>query len=387
MNYYLQFYKESSYLFDNINFYKEHMNGFSHVKFDGEYIWSDQSCKDLTVEEGNIYASVWYKQSAISLYEYALNHPRVQIFVGGPICFHYDLTLKSDNYHVLRKDAEDEFFDGQTSEWNLSIPESNDDIGYSVSLTKGVGCYWGKCTFCKQIGTLTDRKMDSIPIIEHPGKKYIWLHTFAMSPRMIKKFYPTFPDRNDVKYSTYIRADRPVINALNDVLPSLQVDPKHLGFNVGIEFPSNHMLEHMKKGVTVKEYLDFIKLTDSIGSMLHFNLIIGWKNTTWDDVREVDNFLNQLYKISKPNSITVNLYPLIIVENRYVWDEYKNEKICWYSDTNIKKWPGQDQYIWDVKMGEPVLSKEQNKIKKRLQELYHSYPWLVLYDWTNDMLY
>ena len=140
----------------------------------------------------------------------------------------------------------------------------------------------------------------------------------------------------------------------------------------------------MKKGTTVQEYIDFIELTAD--TTLHFNLIIGWKNTTWNDVKEVEGFLNSISKVTRPNSITVNLYPLIIVENRYIWDEYKDDQIQWYTDKNTK-WRSDDKHIWNCKMGEPLLSKEQQAIKSELRRLYHDFPWLKLHDWTSDKLY
>ena len=88
------------------------------------------------------------------------------------------------------------------SEWNLPKFDIEGDIGYCVSLIQGIGCYWGKCTFCKQKGDLFDRNLDKIPIVKHNGHKYIWLHTLSLSPEMMKRYYPTFENRNDVSYQT-----------------------------------------------------------------------------------------------------------------------------------------------------------------------------------------
>ncbi len=391
-NYYLQFYKrKESYLFDEENYFLNLYNGLSHVWdfLDGEIIWQDVSEKIPPITKGNIFVSCWFKNQVLTLYKWAKENPDLFIYVCGPIIFHYDLIIgrELDNFNTMRGNAEDLLFKGKTCKWNIEIPNVDVPIGYSVSLMKGFGCYWGKCNFCKIKGKFTYRELNKIPIMEHPHHKYIWLHTWAMPPNLIKKYYINFPDRNDVTYTTYIRGDKSTIEAYKNVLPKLKVDPKYLGFDVGIEFPSDRMLKYINKGTTTKDYLDFIKLTTENGSRLHFNLIVNWKNTNWSDVLNVEKWLNKLSKITKPNTITANLYPLIIVEGREIWNDYEETEIKWYDTIYRGSCDWNDINIWDVKLGDPILSKEQKEKALKLRELYHDFPFKKLHDWLDKKLY
>ena len=404
---FIQFFRKESYLFDDKNFYTNFNNGLSQVwnsmkhdniwcdDYNRYHIWCDSGsvgAEHTRLPEpipGETYmASCWYKYQVLDLFNWAKQNPDIEVIVAGPIVLHYDLRILGEipNFKTCRVDAEDHFnFD---TEWGLEIPKNvKGDIGYAVSLTKGKGCYWSKCRFCKITGELNYRDIDEIPIIDHDGHKYIWLHTFALSPKMIDKYYTQFPDRNDVTYQTYIRADRANVEAYKKVLPKLKVDPKYFGFDVGIEFPTNRMLQYMNKGTTIQDYLDFIKITSENETRLHFNLIINWKYTNWDDVKNVEKWLNDVTKITKPNTITANLYPLVIVSDRGLWDEYDESEIKFYNDNHKSHLDWNNINIWDAKMGDPILSEESKEISRELQKLYHSFPFLKLHDWIGQSLY
>lgn len=375
-NIFLQFYREEEFLYTNkqmINF----GNGLSHVwdqiKNRGTLVWKEVDDETPITDRGTIYASVWYSKSIQTLYGWAKQFPDLKIFVCGPSVLHYDLKTGHElsNFSFIRGNAEDIFFNGKTSKWNLEVLETNKPIGYSVSFTDGIGCYWGKCNYCKITGGLKYREIDEVPIIENKNDKYIWLHTFSMPPLLIKKLYPKFEKRDDVYYGTYIRGDRYVTKVLKEVLPKMKASTDHLGFDVGIEFPTDRMLTYMNKGTTVREYLEFIKLVASYGSMLHFNLIVGWKYTNWDDVKNVELFLNELSKITKANTITVNIYPLTLVQDRKIMNDYSKEEIEPFETD------------FNAVFGMPKLTTEQQNIVDELLRLYHQYPFFKIYDFVN----
>jgi len=376
---FLQFYADEPYLYGEdtiVNF----LNGLSYVwdqlKNEGELIWrhvNDESLPPVT--EGYLYASVWYTKSLRLLHNWAKQYPKLEVYICGPIVLHYDFNIGKDlpNLHFVRDSAEDLFFNGVTSKWNLEIPDIDKPIGYSVALTNGYGCYWGKCRYCKIMGALKYRDIETIPVIEHKHTKYIWIHTYSLPPNLMKKIYPTFENRQDVRYATYVRGDKDIIKALQETIPNLSIDPKYLGFDVGIEFPSDKMLNYMDKGLTVKEYLDFTKVAAENNIRLHFNLIVGWKPTDIDDVKSVEYFLNELSKISKPNTITANLYPLTIVSNRSMYSEYTLDELE----------PFKTDYD-NIVIGMPKLNDKQKIATKQITELYHSYPFMKLHDLTGD---
>jgi len=193
-----------------------------------------------------------------------------------------------------------------------------------------------------------------------------------MPPAKMLKLYSTFEKRDDVHYATYTRGDKFSKKALRNLLPNLQVDPKYLGFNIGIEFPSDPILKYMDKGIVVKEHLDFIEVCCENNIRLHFNFILGWKNTTINEVKDVEFFLNRLSKISKPNTITANIYPLTIIEGRRMFSDYTKDELEQF-DTD-----------YTVTSAMPKLNNEQTKLNMEIKELYHSFPFLKLHDHSKE---
>jgi hypothetical protein len=351
------------------------LNGLSYVwdqiKNQGEMIWKHVDDETPIATEGIIYASVWYAKSLRLLYGWAKQYPNLEIFICGPIILHYDLRIGKDlpNFHVNKDNAEDLFCGGITSPWNIEIPNTmKGPIGYSVALVNGYGCYWGKCRYCKIMGQLKYRDINRIPVIEYDGLKYIWIHTYSIAPHLMKKLYPTFEKRDDVRYATYARGDKLITQALKETIPNLLIDPKYLGFDIGIEFPSDKMLQYMNKGSTVKEYLDFIEVAAESGIQLHFNFILGWKPTDYDDLKSMEQFLNHLTKISKPNSITANIYPLTIFQDRKILTDYFIDEIEVIEND------------YDVFIGFPKQSDNQKSINNEIKELIHTYPFMKILD-------
>lgn len=375
--YFLQFYREESYLYGN-EMYLNYLNGLSYVwdqlKNKGIIVWKNVDDETPLAEEGIIYASVWYTKSLRLLYNWAKQYPNLEVYICGPLILHYDLSIGKElsNFHIRRENAEDLICDGVTSPWNLELPNEQKPVGYSVSVVDGYGCYWGKCRYCKITGKLKYRNINKIPVIDISVPKYIWIHAYSLPPSLLGTLYPKFEKRDDVKYATYVRADKYITDALKVTIPNLSVETKYLGFNIGIEFPSDTMLQYMDKGVTVKEYLDFIELACDHDIRLHFNLILGWKNTTEKELKDVDVFLNKLSKISKPNTITANIYPLTVVKDRKIISEYTEEEIE----------PLETDY--DVLVGNPKLTKEQIELDNRIRTLYRDYPFLKIHDWIED---
>jgi len=374
--YFLQFYREEDFLFGNERFINFN-NGLSYVwnqvKEQGEIVWREIDDFSNPITEGQIYASVWYTKTFRLLYSWARQFPKLEVFVCGPLVLHYGAKLGKDlsNFHIINKNAEDLFCNGKVSDWNLEIINTDKPIGYSVALVDGYGCYWGNCRYCKIVGKLKYREVDKVPILEHPNRKYIWLHVYSIPPFFMKKLYPQFEDRDDIVYGTYIRGDKESTIALKETLPKLSVNPKHLAFDLGIEYPSDKMLQYMNKGSTVKDYLDFIKISADNNIRLHFNFILGWKLTDYDDLDSMEYFLNQLSKISKPNTISINIYPLTLMMDRKIISDYTMDEIE----------PFESDY--DIFIGSPKQTEKQKEINSKIKDALHAYPFLKVHDVYN----
>jgi hypothetical protein len=373
--YFLQFYREEDFLYGNERFVNFN-NGLSYVwdqiKEQGEIVWREVDDESLVATEGEIYASVWYTKNLRLLYNWAKTYPDLQVYACGPLVLHYGISLGKElsNFHVSNANAEDLLCNGKISSWNLEIINTDKPIGYSVSLVDGYGCYWGKCRYCKITGKLKYRDIDEVPVIEHPNKKFIWLHVYSLSPNFMEKLYSKFEDRNDVVYATYVRGDKYITKALIDTLPKLKVDPRYLAFNMGVEFPSDKMLKYMDKGATVSEYLEFIKVCCDNRIRLHFNFILGWKGTDYSDVKSVEYFLNEISKFSTPNTITANVYPLSLVADRKIMSDYTVDEIVALPTD------------YDILVASPILTPTQIYFDNEIRKLFYSFPFLNLHDWT-----
>jgi radical SAM superfamily enzyme YgiQ (UPF0313 family) len=218
------------------------------------------------------------------------------------------------------------------------------------------------------------REFNEIPIIDYPGNKFIWLHTFSIPPEMIRDVLPKLPDRNDVNYITYMRADKNVYESLLYAFKKLRVSGNFLFFDLGIEVPSNRMLKWMKKGSTVQNYLKVIELLYKNNCRMHFNLMSEWPNLTEDDVIQTEYFLSELVKIGCAKNITANLYPIQIVYDRPFFNEFKDV----YKENND---------FWSFNISHPNLNEEQININNKMRKLYRNFPFLHFEDFSGKPLF
>jgi radical SAM superfamily enzyme YgiQ (UPF0313 family) len=263
----------------------------------------------------------------------------------------------------------------KSSEWDLEILPGYENVGYSFGVVKGIGCYWGKCYYCKYHHKPVYREFDSIPIINYPGNKYIWLHTFSISPSMIKNIFSKLSYRPDVNYMTYMRADESILKALQYAFSRTESQTSNFLFDLGIEVPSNRMLGWMKKGSTTEEYLKLIEFLCGHGCRLHFNLMTDWPNLMEDDVKEISRFLDNLRCVDGHKTITANLYPLQVVYDRPFMKEFKG---------NLIK---EDNAFWDIDIFHPILTDRQRELNDYVRRLYDVFPFLHFEDFTGRPLF
>jgi len=380
MKHFLQFYVKEDYLFfDTVPFTNFH-NGLSCVwglvEDEGsKFYWMESGSKeDPPITEGDLYVSCWTNVEFTMVHNWALKFPNLNFKMGGPLMY-YDTHLenKIPNFNCLKGNAEDLLYNGNIS-WGLKIPEIDGPIGYSVTLLKNRGCWWGKCTYCCRNAIPIYRDyVDHVPIIDHPGHKYIWLYTCAITRKLMHKLYPTFPDRDDVTYASYIRGDQYSLDAYRDVLPKLKMNPKYLSWDLGIEFPGDKMLKHMNKGATTKNYLDFIELATKHGNMMHFNFILNWNNLTNLDVKQVSDFMHSLSDITDGSNITADIYPLFLMDDRPMFHGIDKKELVYQPQT---KWRTLGE--WDIVLYCYNITGKQKELNKKCEEMIEEFPFATM---------
>jgi hypothetical protein len=356
-------------------------NGFSTAwnicKKNGDIVWISHEEK-LPIEKGTVYVSCWFKKDARQAAKWAKENPNLNIIVGGPVVTYYNLNVGTEltNFKYINRKNVEEVFKVSDKElmWNLEYINENKDIWYTFALEKYHGCYWNKCRYCKIVDDESYRNFKEIPIINHSGHKNIWLHTYSISPNTIKELFHKFPKRNDVSYMTYMRADNAILKALKESFYKMVAPTKNLLFSLGIEIPSNRMLKLLRKGSTIKQYLNVIKLLCDYGCEIHFNLMTDWDNLTKNDVDNVNYFLTELSKIEGAKNIMADLYPIQVVYDRPFAKDFKNL---------IKE----ENSNWDLDIYHPLLDDKQIKLNDQIRKLYHNFNFSKFIDFTGRKLF
>ncbi|MCB0367016.1 MAG: hypothetical protein H6624_17575 [Bdellovibrionaceae bacterium] len=294
-------------------------NGFSQTHYSckkrGDFLWYfydlDGTMEEvlernrgltLPISRGTVYVSAFYNVHMYQAYLWAQEYPEIHFIVGGPAVDMDKVQGELPKNLELYEGTLHERF-GEDPQWGIEIPkEISGKIMFSYPIEKN--CYWGICTFCgiKQEvmkEPINYSFMQDLP----PGNQYfVFLNTFAMSPEFMKNNLHKFRYKGPRDcFWTYVRADKRILEVLD---PSFRrcaeegFDLRRFWWLVGLEFPSNRMLKHMKKGTTLKNILEFCKIAEDHGTKLVISTIFGWNNLTKEDVEEGKEFLASLRDVT-----------------------------------------------------------------------------------------
>jgi len=330
--FFIQYYSENNWYYrKNMPLPKWHFrNGFSSsykkIKNYGDFIWL-QSGSEIPITSGEVYVSLSYEIDGLNqIKKCAAENPNIKFILGGPLfSFERNFKIESNNIKVYKKRVEDYFnIPYNPDNWGLELPKGFDNIGYDVSVINGVGCSWGKCTYCKwsefhknkDYGVL---KINRFPIVEYPGIKNIWIHSASLQLNKLKECFFKIPNRDDVNYCFYIRADETTYKELKAILPKIKCNPDKLFVAIGVELPDNHILNYIKKGTTKEIMLKTIKLLVDYGCQIHLTLIDKWNNLTEEIVNNVIDWFNKFQEIYDEDKTSAILYKLEIVEGREIF--------------------------------------------------------------------
>ena len=381
MMYFVQFYHRESLMWDRNKEVTVFKNGFSSIwnrlsnLQHGPIIWVDMDSEEsnyFRYPNGIAYVSVYYKSELFKVITWAKQRPDVEFHIGGPIVDTWPLSKEIENSLPNLKShhkalIEEVLFQQKIaplSHWNLRLPDHIDasDIAYGFSISKKNGCWWRRCTFCKQKNVPKYLNYSEIPVIDYPGTKHIWINTYCMRPRDIKNIYPNLPDRDDVRYATYLKLNHTSIDGLYDILPSMQCDPKNLAFNVGIEMPSARVLKIFDRGVSLPEYINGINLLLDHKCKVHMNLIFRLGFLQKSDIDDVKLFVDCISHNDLSN-LSASIYRLHISPERPLWN-YLIENGVFVIPT--------DNHVWDADMYIVKLNEQQMQLDEQMLNIYNS---------------
>jgi hypothetical protein len=305
-------------------------NGFQHVheqcKQRGDFFWarfcsSEEAmhANQLPISHGTVYVSAWYYDHLLQSYIWALNYPNIQFIVGGPAPRYGGFTNEQlpKNLYITKKLFEEELLNQQnpSKSWDLELPAelaaSADEIQFSYNIDRR--CYWGKCTFCegytKPWEKTLNNDVDKLKIPQSQASKVVRLNIPSVTPKFLKNSLPKLPRRDDVMYDFFIRASDEIVpvaaKVLEDCKNGLGPKPENFRWIIGVEWPSNRMLDYMRKGESKERIMELIDITSHYGVNIGVPFIVGWNNLTQNDVDEAKDFVTRIENCSSIKSAVV----------------------------------------------------------------------------------
>lgn len=294
-------------------------NGFQHVykecKQLGDFYWStyrateeEMHLNELPISKGTVYVSAWYYDHLLQSYIWALKYPNIRFIVGGPAPRYGGFTSEKlpENMQMSTKLFEEEVLGQQfpCKSWDLELPYSLmdgvDEVQFSYNIDRR--CYWGKCTFCegytKPWEKTLNNDVDKLVIPDSSARKVVRLNIPSVTPKFLKHGIPKLPRRDDVTYDFFIRASDEIVpvvaKVLEDCKKGIGPKPENFRWIIGVEWPSNRMLEYMNKGESKERIIELINLTEQYGVQIGLPFIVGWNNLTQQDVDEAKDFVSML---------------------------------------------------------------------------------------------
>ena len=376
---FIQFYsKTKKYnLEGSVSFY-EVDNGFSDTwdlcKSKGDFLWvnleSDES-HELPIQVGTAYVSVCYLTHLYRTYEWAIRYPNINFIAGGPATnpnkYQVDDSLIPKNLNIITCTVEEYFNVPNFSyPWKLELPtdeSENDALSFMYTLSNI--CYWNKCIFC----SFSDLKLRKRPEIKfgfknvtYSGHKTVNLYSPSISPIQLDILLSNLTYDEKTRYDIFIRADKEIREVLKKVLIKKQKDLAFCKFFLGVEFPSNRMLKHMKKNNTVEDFLETINVLSEYGDkknlIMHLPFILRWNNLESSDILELDKFLNKLD--SDKARFVFSIYPIEVLINTPIYNNNMYE-------IEQKLYVGPFYYGF-----KPRVSKNQINLSKQALELLNN---------------
>lgn len=162
----------------------------------------------------------------------------------------------------------------------------------------------------------------------------------------------------------FIRSDKLSYNALKKNLAKCSPELRSkFVFRLGIEFPSNRMLNIMDKGTTSEQQLRIMKMLNSYGCTMKICFILGWNVLTQKDVDNVIHFTDVLNSEGIPK-LDAALFYLIY--------NYSSDKdlLRKRNKAQTKIITHEFNDIYKYKMEVPILSSKQLELNRAIRNIY-----------------
>ena len=384
---FVQFYSRTESFnprFKNISHY-EVCNGFSDTwnlcKSKGDFLWINHSKQeksygtdiikdvdpDLPIKKGIVYVSAYYLSHLHQVLKWAIRYPNIKFIAGGPACspkvYKVDETIIPSNLTIINCTVEEYFgVPNFSNEWKLELPNEDHSMTLNFMYTLMNTCYWGKCVFCnfsKQKARFRPEIKFEFLNVDYQGNQRINLYSPSVTPKQLKTILGDTSYNEKIRYDIYLRANKNERDVLKELFINKQNNFPSCKFFLGIEFPSNRMLNYMKKNNTIEDFIDTIKMISEYGNkesiMIHLPFIMGWDNLLPSDVSDMEYFLKKLDHKKTKFVFSVNMLRAFL--NTPIYDMYT---------------PHKDLYVGPFYYGfKPVVEKNQMELIDQCMNLLY----------------
>lgn len=366
--YFIQFYKTDRILFGDGLLLQ---NGFSKTwklcDQIGEFVWVSGDEEIPRFDSGAIYISAYTSADVIKIHKYAKENPQVNITLGGPSTLkRIKNQYKLPNLKITSKLVEELLFPNvelTTDHWDLVLPKEieNSMIFYGYTLEDRPYCYWGKCSFCGYSKmpwgrSASDCSNFNPPDIKFDGMQSIWLASTAINARQLENLYKNIVYDENKIYRTYMRADKAIVDNLERILKTH--GKKNFTFVIGVEFPSDKVLNYFNKGVTQENIIKLIKTIHDYGENCILCLITDVPGADESDLEAVKLFHENIKDYSSCISAK-SIQPLFFMDDMEISNDFKGIRL------GIKLAYEGDGYF-------PLLLNEERRINDEITKIFHA---------------
>lgn len=261
---------------------------------------------DLPFTKGRVFISAFYYHNLLQAYFWSIKYPEIEVLVGGPAIrygkfrgFNLPANLKLTSglaeKVIFRKNS-------VSNSWNLAIPDTflNSKKPLKFSYTLGRRCSWGCCIFCNGFkGEAEKEKLNiGVEYLRVPKRKGVTVVRINI-PTVTQHFIHDELlklERNDkIYYDFFVRGTEQLLKTFKKTVELMKSGfgphPKQLRIVLGIEFPSNRMLDYMNKGTRVNTLLQWLELAAENNISVGLPFIYGWDNLTYRDIFKARQFI------------------------------------------------------------------------------------------------